>query len=313
MISRITNLFPLWAILLSGTAYLYPEIFAGQKAHIVPLLSVIMFGMGMTLTWANFRAIFQQPGIIALGLLLQFSVMPLAAFVISRLLVLSEALTAGMVLVGASPGGTASNVICFLAGGNVALSITLTLCSTALAIFATPALTWLYVGQTVPVPVVSMLLSIAKIVILPVLAGTIVNSLFGDRLKRIRPVFPLLSVAAIVGIIAIIVGWNHDNIAEIGSTLVLAVVLHNMVGLTSGYAIAKLFRKDEQVCRTIAIEVGMQNSGLGVTLAAQYFNAVAALPGAIFSIWHNLSGALLASSWGKKPFEEITSDATLHP
>ena len=302
MIHRITSLFPLWAVLLSLSAYLWPDYFAGMKPAIVPLLGVVMFGMGMTLTWGNFAEVLQRPKVILIGLLLQYLLMPLAAWVIGTLLGLSTPLLVGLVLVGACPGGTASNVICYLARGDVALSITLTTCATLLAVLATPALTWLYVGQQVPVPVPQMLWSVAKIVLLPVAAGVVVNSLAGSYLKRAKPLFPLISVAAIVVIIAIVVALNRDNLANMGLVVAVAVVLHNATGLAGGYWITRVLGWEERICRTIAIEVGMQNSGLGVALAVKYFSTIAAVPGALFSIWHNLSGSLLAGYWSRRGF-----------
>lgn len=300
MIHQVTRLFPVWALLLSLLAYLSPSLFAGMKPAIVPLLGVVMFGMGMTLTWDSFTEVLKRPAVIALGLLLQFLVMPLGAWLIAGLLGLPPYLMAGLVLVGACPGGTASNVVCYLARGDVALSITLTTASTLLAILLTPMLTWLYVGQKVPVPVVSMLWSIFKIVLLPVSMGVLVNSLFGRRLHRVKDLFPLVSVVAIVLIIAIIVALNRDNIAVMGVSVALAVVLHNLLGLTCGYWVPRLIGLPERICRTLAIEVGMQNSGLGVALAVKYFSAAAALPGALFSIWHNLSGSILAGYWARR-------------
>ena len=298
---RITALFPLWALLLSGLALWQPSLFAAAKSAIVPLLGVVMFGMGMTLTWQSFTGVLRQPGRVGLGLALQYSVMPLAAWVIASALGLPAALLAGLVLVGACPGGTASNVICYLARGDLALSITLTTLSTLLAIGATPLLTWLYIGERVPVPVVDMLVSIFKIVLLPVALGVAVNSLAGRRLDALKHAFALLSVAAIVLIIAIIVALNRESLATVGLVVIGAVVLHNGVGLLAGYGLGKLLTGDERTARTLAIEVGMQNSGLAVALAVKYFGAAAALPGALFSVWHNLSGSLLAAWWSRRP------------
>jgi BASS family bile acid:Na+ symporter len=300
MINRITALFPVWALFFSFVAYELPALFIDLKPAIVPLLGVVMFGMGMTLTWSNFTEVMKRPQVVGLGLLLQYLVMPLAAWLAAQLLGLPPYLMAGLVLVGACPGGTASNVVCYLARGDVALSITLTTVSTLSAILLTPALTWLYVGHKVPVPVADMLLSIFKIVLLPVTMGVLVNGLFGRKLGRIKHLFPLLSVIAIVLIIDIIVSLNKGNIAGMGMAVALAVILHNMLGLLSGYWLPRWFGMNERICRTLAIEVGMQNSGLGVALAVKYFSSAAALPGALFSIWHNLSGSLLAGYWSKR-------------
>lgn len=299
-IQRFTQLFPLWAVIFSVSAFFKPAFFTGLKDAIVPLLAIIMIGMGMMLSAADFKRVFRQPRAISLGIFLQFALMPLAAVIISKILGLPVELTTGMVLLGACPGGTASNVITYLAGGNLALSITMTSFSTLLAVIATPTLTWLYVGQSVPVPIADMLLSILKIIIIPVTAGLAINTFFAAKLRPVKNVFPLISVIAIVVIIAIVVALNQQKIQTMGFIVITAVILHNMSGLIGGYWIPRALKMDEKTCRTIAIEVAMQNSGLSVALAVKYFSALAALPGALFSIWHNLSGSLLAGYWSTK-------------
>jgi BASS family bile acid:Na+ symporter len=300
MLARLTQLFPVWAVALSVIAYLQPHLFSPARGAIVPLLGLVMFGMGLTLTPANFAEVLRRPRLVGIGVVLQFGAMPLAAWLIGHALGLPPALLAGLVLVGACPGGTASNVICYLARGDVALSITLTAVSTLLAVVLTPALTWLYVGQTIPVPVTAMLWSICKIVLLPVAGGVLINRLAHDRLRAARRIFPLLSVMANVLIIAVIVALNSAHLAEVGMTVTAAVMLHNFVGLGTGYGCSRLLGCDRREARTIAIEVGMQNSGLGVALAVKYFSAVAAVPGALFSVWHNLSGSVLAGWWSRR-------------
>ena len=298
---RITLLFPLWAVLASVLAFTHPGPLVGLKPWILPLLGLVMFGMGVTLRADQFRDVLRRPRLVALGAAMQFGIMPLAAWLIGHLMGLPPAPLAGLVLVGASPGGTASNVICYLARGDVALSITLTTVSTLLAVVLTPLLTLLYVGQRVPVPAWDMLVSILQVVLVPVALGVLVNRLAGERLGGLRRVFPLISVAAIVLIIAIIVALNRGSLGAMGLAAAVAVVLHNAVGLGSGYALARLVGEDETRARTLAIEVGMQNSGLAVALAVKYFSAAAALPGAVFSVWHNLSGSALAAWWSRRP------------
>lgn len=300
MIERITSLFPLWAILFSFLAYLYPQTFVELKPAIVYLLGVVMFGMGVMLTGDDFYRVLTRPRVIVTGVLLQYLLMPLLAWLLSLGLGLAPSLMIGMVLVGASPGGTASNVICYLAHGDVALSITLTTCSTLLAVAATPLLTWLYLGQTVEVPVIEMLVDVLRIVIAPVIAGLLVNSLLGTRIEGMKSIFPLLSVVAIVIIIAIIVALNQSRLHALAAPLLLAVVLHNALGLAGGYWLSRCLGHERQIRRTLAIEVGMQNSGLAVALAIAFFSPVAALPGALFSIWHNLSGAVLSTWWSRR-------------
>jgi len=300
MIRWLTKLFPLWAILLSAVAYVFPNAFSELKSAIIPLLTVVMFGMGMTLKWSHFKEVAKSPGIIFIGVMLQYLVMPLSAYLISLLLGLTPEYTAGMVLVGSSAGGTASNVICYLAKGNVALSITLTMTSTLFAVIATPTFSFLYLNQIIEVPFLKMFFSILQIVIVPVLAGTALNSFFGHRLNKFVSVFPFVSTLAIIIIIAIIVGLNQPKLKDIGALIICSVILHNLTGLLCGYWLPRFLRYDEQTCRTVSIEVGMQNSGLSVALAVKYFSIVAAIPGAIFSIWHNLSGSFLAGYWSFK-------------
>lgn len=307
MISLITRLFPLWAVLFSLLAYWAPSYLVNFKSWIIPLLMIIMFGMGSTLKLDDFRRVLQLKRIVGLGVLLQYSVMPFTAFSVSYLLGLPLDLMVGMVLVGSASGGTASNVICYLAKGDVALSISLTLVSTLLAVLMLPALTWLYVGESVPVPALSMLISVGKIVVLPVLAGLVINTLWSKQLERVSSIFPLISVLGIVFVIAIIVALNQTKIATVGVMLVIAIALHNAIGLLGGYWGAKSLGYSDKVARTLSIEVGMQNSGLAVALALKYFSPMAAMPGALFSIWHNLTGSVLASYWSRKKLAEDSS------
>lgn len=300
MIKKISMLFPLWAILVSIFAYFQPEAVVGFKSWIIPLLVFIMFCMGITLKVEDFKRVLKRPKIIVITTLLQFLLMPLAAFVISRLLNFSTELLVGMILVGAVSGGTASNVIAFLAKADVALSITMTVVSTLLSIVITPYLTLLYVGQTVPVPVFSMLLSTMKIVLLPVLLGLVINHFFHKYIAKREELFALLSIISIIFIIAIVIGLNQERISSIAISMFIGVILHNFIGLFGGYYISKLLGYDHKVCKTVAIEVGMQNSGLAVALATKYFTPLSALPGAIFSIWHNISGSIIAGYWSKK-------------
>ena len=300
-ITLLTGLFPLWALLGSLLAWMMPGGFAPLKPAIVPLLGLVMFGMGMTLTGHDFLNVLRRPFPVFLGVMMQFLLMPFAAWALAAGAGLPPQLTVGLILVGCSPGGTASNVICYLARGDVALSITLTMASTLLAVVATPLLTLFYAGETVPVPALDILITVFKIIFLPVMLGVLVNHFFHRALSPVRRVFPLLSVLSIVLIIMIIVALNHDSLANIASGVAAVVVLHNLIGLLGGYWLPRWLGREERECRTLAIEVGMQNSGLAVALAVKYFSVTAALPGALFSIWHNLSGSLLAGLWRRQP------------
>jgi len=300
MMAVFIRLFPLWAILLSATACYFPQPFIALKAGILPLLAVIMFSMGLTLTPDDFRRALCMPKLIISGLLLQYTVMPLAALFITRLLALNPALSIGLILVGTSPGGTASNVITYLARGNVALSITLTSFSTILAIVLTPAITFLLADTSLDIPAGKMLMTILYLVFIPVMLGLTVKHFFPAQISRIEPYLPLLAVCAIALIIAIITALNLDQLQRLSLTIILAVVLHNASGLIIAYFSARLLGYQTRECRTLAIEVGMQNSGLAVALAIKHFSVAAALPGAVFSIWHNISGAVLAYFWSRK-------------
>ncbi|MDM8559342.1 bile acid:sodium symporter family protein [Candidatus Parabeggiatoa sp. HSG14] len=292
--------FPILAIFFTLLAIIFPQWFTPFSAWILLLLGVIMFTMGMTLHVSDFLRVLKMPIVIAIGVGMQFLLMPLLGWGLAWIFQLPALLAAGLILVGSCPGGTASNVICFLSQGNVALSVTLTAVSTLLAFLATPFLTWFYVGQSVDVPVLNMLLSILKIVLFPVLAGVVINTYFGHHLERVKPVLPILSVLTIVFVIAIVTALNANNLMQLTSVVVIAVLLHNLLGLAAGYFIARFIGYDLTTARTLAIEVGMQNSGLGTALAVKYFGAAAALPGALFSIWHNVSGAILAQYWIRK-------------
>lgn len=297
----LTRLLPLWAVLLSAVALALPAPFAASQPAVLPLLGLVMLGMGLTLTPADFRGVLAMPRLVATGVALQYTVMPLGALAVSRLLALPPEQALGMVLVGAASGGTASNVITYLARGNVALSVTMTAVSTLLAVALTPAWTLALAGRAMPVPFAGLVQTVAFVAVGPVLAGMLLRRLLGGRAARLAAAFPAISVAAICLIIAIIVGLNAPRLATVGPLLALAVVLHNGLGLAAGYALSRLLGAGVREARTIAIEVGMQNSGLAVALALKFFTPVAALPGAVFSLWHNLSGAALAAWWSGRP------------
>lgn len=311
ILKKFTSLFPLWAVLLSVVAYIRPEYFAPHQGLIVPFLSLIMLGMGVTLSVDSFLAVLKRPSVVLLGTLMQYTIMPLAAWIVCLVLKLPADLAAGVILLGCCPGGTASNVISYLAKADVALSIVLTSVSTLIAFLATPFLTWVFIGQTVEVDVMGMLVSVVNVVIVPVVLGLTINYFFEKRINAVREVFPAISAAAIVIIIAVIIGTNSANLEQSGPLVLLAVILHNGLGLAGGYWVSKALKLSETEARTIAIEVGMQNSGLSVALAIKHFTAAAALPGAIFSIWHNLSGAFLAGRWSKQSVSD--SDESKRP
>lgn len=310
---RFNQLFPVWAVLLSLLAFIFSAPFSALEPAIVPLLAGVMFMMGLTLTQADFVRISKDPRPILVGVLLQFLLMPLLAITLASMLQLSNQLTVGMVLVGSCAGGTASNVIAYLAKGDVALSISMTMTSTLIGVIATPLLCAFYLSESVAVDSFGMLLSILQMVFLPVFLGALITHFLNDRVSSIENFLPTLSISFILLIIAIVVALNSGRLVDIGALTLLAVVLHNSLGLSGGFFISRLFGFNIKQSQTIAIEVGMQNSGLGVALALQYFSATAALPGALFSVWHNISGSILASYWGKKrdSFEYLIKDEEL--
>lgn len=289
------NGFVIWVVLFSGLAWFFPAPFQALKPAIVPGLGVIMFGMGMSLVPADFARVIAQPRAVACGLVGQFVLMPAIAWLIARSVGLPEEVQLGFIVLGCCPGGTASNVIVYLARGNVALSVTMTACSTVAAVFLTPFLIQLLGSRVVPVDAWALFRSVVTIVLVPVSVGLLVHVLLGKRAARINEVFPAVSVVIIVLVIAAVVGLSHNVLPQVGLVLGGAVLLHNLLGLGSGYLLAWGAGLSSEDRRTVAIEVGMQNSGLGVALASQHFSPLAALPASLFSVVHNLTGSLLAS------------------
>ena len=293
----LTRQFPIWAIVFAVAAYFAPDVFRLLLPYVTSLLTVVMFGLGITLSFADFRRVLVQPAPVIAGVVIHYVVMPLAAFLIAKALHMQPELTTGMILVGSVASGTGSTLMVFLSKGDVALSITIAASSTLVGIVATPLLTRFYVDATIPVDVRGMLLSILQIVALPVAAGLLLNHFVPRFVRKVEPALPFVSVIAILAIIAAVVAGSQASIASVGPIVLLAVVLHNGFGLLGGYWGGKLLGFEESVCRTLAFEVGMQNSGLAAALGKIYFSPLAALPGAIFSVWHNLSGSILAGYW----------------
>ncbi len=293
----ISDYMALLVLLAAVVALVFPDAFNSVKPTVInPLLGVIMFGMGMTLHFDDFRVVFSRPRDVLIGCLAQFTVMPLLAWTLARFLGLDEALTVGVVLVGCCPGGTASNVITYLAKGDLALSVGMTGVSTLLAPIMTPLLVWLLAGKTVDVDVAAMFLSILWVVILPIIAGLIVKQLWPKQTEKAVVYMPALSSLTIATIVLIIIAATAHRLMAGGLIIVAVVMLHNMGGLAIGYLIGRLLRISTSKRKALSIEVGMQNSGLASSLATLHFAAypMAAIPGAIFSVWHNISGALVA-------------------
>ena len=290
--------FPTVVLLVAcAAAWLAPQAFVPLKSLIVPMLGLVMFGMGLTLTGAELAAALRRPRWLLLGIGLQFAVMPVAGFAIAAWFGLSAPLAAGLILVGACPGGTASNVMTYLARGDVALSVAMTAASTLVAPLATPWLTLWLAGTRVDVPALAMLVDILRIVLLPVLAGMLLRRYLGGVTRHLGRWLPGLAMLLVALIVAIILALNRGQLAVTGALVGAAVVLHNGLGFALGYLGAALGGAAPAQRRAIAIEVGMQNSGLATALALKFLPALAALPAALFSVWQNLAGLGLAAAW----------------
>ncbi len=285
-------------IAMAVWALMMPETVSFIKtSYINTLLGIVMFGMGLTLKPQDFRIVFSHPKDVVIGTIAQFTIMPLLAFVLSRAFGLSPELTVGVILVGTCPGGTSSNVMTYLSKGDVALSVGITSVSTVLAPVMTPLLTYIYAGKTVDVNMLSMFLSIIQVVILPIVVGFAINHFFARFAERAADVLPLVSTLAIVAIVGAVVSANAARLVNCGFLVLGIVVLHNILGYVLGYGAGKLMKMDTTKCRAVSIEVGMQNSGLATSLATVHFAQypLATIPGAVFSVWHNVSGAILAN------------------
>lgn len=287
--------FPFWVLLFAILAFFRPAWFLPLTVAIAPLLGLVMFGMGLTLKGEDFREVARHPIRVLIGVLAQFVIMPGLAWLLCRLLQLPAEIAVGVILVGCCPGGTASNVMTWLSRGDVALSVAITSVTTLLAPLVTPALVWLLASAWLPVSFAAMFLSILQVVLMPIALGLLAQRLLGERTRQVAEVLPLVSVFSIVVIIAAVVAACQARIAESGLLIMAVVMLHNGFGLLLGYLTGKLTGMPLAQRKALAIEVGMQNSGLGAALANAHFSPLAAVPSALFSVWHNLSGSLLAA------------------
>ncbi|MBB4932959.1 BASS family bile acid:Na+ symporter [Lipingzhangella halophila] len=306
--------FAVWIIVFSGLAVLFPDVFAPLAGYTVPLLAVVMLGMGLTLRFADFTVVARRPIPLLTGVVTQFVVMPALAWGVATLLGLPAEVALGLILLGSVPGGTASNVVAYLARGDVAVSVAMTSISTIAAILVTPFLVLFYGGHLLPVDTGAMVLSIAQVVLLPVLAGLVLRALMPRVIERATPVVPMVSVVAVVVICSGVVGASVETLLAGGLLVIAAVMVHNLIGLAIGYGVAKLMGMSEAQRRSISFEIGIQNSGLASTLATAHFGPAAALPGAIAAVWANISGPLLSTFWGSRPpQDEFPATTTAAP
>lgn len=308
----VGNTFAIWVLLFAALAFFSPSTFTWIAPYIVPLLGIIMFGMGLTLSANDFKEVLKRPKDVMIGVVGQFLIMPLLAFALAKGLQLPPEIAVGVILVGCCPGGTSSNVMTFLSKGDVALSVTITSITTILAPFVTPALILLLASQWIPVDPSGLFLSIVKVVIVPIVLGLLVKKLFHKQAQASAKALPLISVIAIVAIVTAVVSVSQQQIAKTGLTIFAVVVLHNLLGYLLGYLFGKLFKLDLSKKKAVAIEVGMQNSGLGAAIATAHFSPLAAVPSAIFSVWHNISGPILATIFSRMKDTKTESLDTGH-
>lgn len=303
--SFVSKIMPVLVLLFTAVALIVPDSFKWVAPQITILLGVVMFGMGMTLRLEDFKEIFRRPRDVLIGICAQFLIMPLLAWILVTICQLPAEIAIGVILVGTCPGGTASNVMTYLAKGDVALSVSMSMMTTLLAPIVTPFLTWFLAGAWIEISLVNMMLSIVQVVIAPILLGILINYFFGNFVKRVVTILPLVSITAILLILGGVVAVNSAKILETGLLIMLVVVLHNLCGYALGYGASKIFKMNLAKTKAISIEVGMQNSGLAVSLAMTHFGAAAAIPGALFSVWHNISGSI-AANWLARKSEKLS-------
>lgn len=292
----ISKTFAIWVVVFAFIAAQFPETFKMFVPWIPYLLGIVMLGMGLTLTFKDFGEVTRNPKAVIIGVVAQFVVMPSIAFGLAKLFQLPSDLAIGVILVGCCPGGTSSNVMTFLARGNTALSVACTTISTLLAPILTPAIFYLFASQWLDINAGAMFISVLQMVLLPIFIGLVLRTIFKEKIAQFSQTMPLISVIAIVLIVTAVVAVSKDRIIESGLLIFAVVALHNGLGYLIGYIVSRLFKLEIYDSKAVAIEVGMQNSGLGAALAALHFkaNPLIAVPSAVFSFWHNISGPILA-------------------
>ncbi|MFL2778864.1 MAG: bile acid:sodium symporter family protein [Paracoccus marcusii] len=291
----VGNTFAAWVVLFAVLGFLLPDLFRQLTPWIVTLLGIIMFGMGLTISGRDFAEVLRRPVNVGVGVASQFLIMPLLAVTLTMIIPMSPEVAAGVILVGCCPGGTSSNVMTYLAKGDVALSVACTSVTTLMAPIVTPFLMLMLASEYLPVDAWAMFQSIVKVVLFPLALGFAAQKLLPAFVRAAVPALPLVSVTGIVLIVAAVVGASKGAIVQSGMMIFAVVVLHNMLGYLIGFIAARLAGLDLAARKAIAIETGMQNSGLAAALATAYFSPLTAVPAAIFSVWHNISGALVAN------------------
>ncbi|RYL90368.1 bile acid:sodium symporter family protein [Sporolactobacillus sp. THM7-4] len=293
--------FALFVLAAAAVSYFQPSLALWVLPYVSYLLGIIMFGMGMTLKKSDFAAVFKRPKDVIIGVCAHYLIMPLIAFLLCFVFRLPAPVAVGVLLVGCCPSGTASNVMCYLAKGDVALGVSIGAVSTFIAPIMLPFILWVLAGRFIHIPVASLFLSVIEIVILPIILGVLVNTLFGNKVEKAKEALPMVSTISIILIASGVVAANSGRLFAADTLLIIPIViLHNLLGYLLGFLFSRLLGMNYEKSRAITFEVGMQNSGLGVTLATAFFSPVAAIPGTLFSVWHNISGSSLAAYWASK-------------
>ncbi|MFT8318771.1 MAG: bile acid:sodium symporter family protein [Sporolactobacillus sp.] len=291
----------LFVLGIAVLAYFEPHLLLWVSPYISYLLGIVMFGMGMTLKRSDFAAVFKRPKDVIFGVCAHYLIMPLAALALCFAFHLPSNVAVGVLLVGCCPSGTSSNVMAFLAKGDVALGVSIGAVSTLIAPVMLPFMLWLLAGHWVKIPVFSLFISVLEIVILPIVLGVLVHTFLGAKAEKAALALPLVSTVTIMLIAGGVVAANSASLFSAANLVIIPVViLHNLIGYGLGFAFSRLLGMNHPKSRAITFEVGMQNSGLGVSLAMAFFSPAAAIPGTLFSVWHNMSGSTLASYWAAK-------------
>ncbi|AIT61610.1 bile acid:sodium symporter family protein [Corynebacterium doosanense] len=296
--------FPAFILIGAAIAFFFPAPFVPMSQYITYFLMVIMFAMGLTLTLPDFQDVARRPWPVLLGVILQFTIMPLGAVFVARVLGLNEALAVGLLMLGSVPGGTSSNVITFLARGDVALSVTMTSVSTVLSPIVTPMLMLALAGAQTDVNAGAMAWSLLQTVLLPVIGGLLIRTFFDRGVEKVSAILPAVSILGIGGVVFPAVAVNNAALTAVGPVVFVAVILHNVLGYALGYGVGRLLRQPERSNRTIAVEVGTQSAGLASGMSGRFFSPEAALPGAVAAVVHNITGAIYAAVMRRIPLPE---------
>jgi len=303
ILSFYTRCFALWVVLFGAAAYVWPGPFAALKEYNKLFFSLTMFGIGAVLDAEDFRRIVQRPIIVLIGTVVQFTIMPFAAFALARLFKLGPEITVGLILTAAAPGAMASNVMSYIAKADIAYSVSLTTVSTLLCPLMTPGLTYLLAGSRLEVHFWAMALDVMYMVVAPLLVGFGVRHYFKEKVEKIAPIFPAISVTFIIFICSLVIALNKQRLAEVTGVVLAVGVIMNVFGMLGGYWVAAAFRMNERQRRTLSIEGGMQNAGLGTVLALEHFGEKAAMPAAIFVFICIITGSVMAAVWQRRPVE----------